>query len=269
MNNAFDYLADRYDMDFTFTKIGRIQRSQVFAYLERRILRGRQLDILELNCGTGEDAIWLTKAGHRVLATDASAEMIRVAQTKISKQSLLNLTFQQFSFADLIREPMNHSFDLVFSDFGGLNCTGPHELEKLISHIAKLLKPGGRFMGVIMSRKCLWENLYFVYKGRWNEISRRNREDFLEVNLLGVPVRVWYYSPRRIRKMAGDFYAVSFRPVGFAIPPTYLDDYFKNKLTWLKILTLIDRLVNKISLLANYSDHFLFDLKVKYNSQNP
>src|SRR5262249_44012428 len=40
--------------------------------------------ILELNCGTGEDALHLARRGARVLATDISATMVQVAREKIA-----------------------------------------------------------------------------------------------------------------------------------------------------------------------------------------
>ena len=81
---VFDILAQNYDADFTSSAIGRLQRNRVWSYLNPIIKEaGRPLKILEINCGTGDDAIQLATMGHRVIATDSSAGMIEKAKEKI------------------------------------------------------------------------------------------------------------------------------------------------------------------------------------------
>ena len=77
---AFDRVADSYDELFTRTAIGRAQRKQVWKELLAAFPEGSR--ILELNCGTGEDARFLTKEGRYVVASDASAAMIAVARRR-------------------------------------------------------------------------------------------------------------------------------------------------------------------------------------------
>ena len=78
MQNAFDQIASSYDETFTYTEIGKKQRNIVWDYLKRTLPADTQLDILELNCGTGEDALFLANIGHSVTATDASEEMLNI-----------------------------------------------------------------------------------------------------------------------------------------------------------------------------------------------
>ena len=68
---AFDALAERYDGMFTNSLIGRAQRDAVWSMAIRTFKCGDR--ILELNCGTGEDALFLAHHGITVLACDASA----------------------------------------------------------------------------------------------------------------------------------------------------------------------------------------------------
>ena len=167
MENAFNNLAATYDKEFTFTPTGILQRKQVLSYLQKQIIDKKSLNILELNCGTGEDAVQLAKWGHRIVATDGSKEMIRIAKTKNETPEGLPPLFRELAFDKICRENFEEQFDLVFSNFGGLNCINKHELETLFLHLIPLLKPGGRFIGVVMPRYCLWEIIYFAYKGRW------------------------------------------------------------------------------------------------------
>src|SRR5690349_21298404 len=77
---AFDPMAEGYDETFTTSALGRVLRPLVWGRFAACFMFGSSL--LELGCGTGEDAIHLAKSGHRVLATDASPKMIDCARRK-------------------------------------------------------------------------------------------------------------------------------------------------------------------------------------------
>jgi hypothetical protein len=82
----FDATARGYDFEFTETQVGRMQRAVTHRYLQELIASAKPQTALELNCGTGEDALWLANQGLLVTATDLSAEKVvgkgvRVLQT--------------------------------------------------------------------------------------------------------------------------------------------------------------------------------------------
>jgi ubiquinone/menaquinone biosynthesis C-methylase UbiE len=66
----FDALADTYDQTFTFSQIGRAQREAVTREMDRVFRPGGR--VLEINCGTGVDAVCLASRGVEVLACDAA-----------------------------------------------------------------------------------------------------------------------------------------------------------------------------------------------------
>jgi len=76
------HIAAEYDSVFTQSSIGQLQRKCVWKYLDKIIPDLPGLKILELNCGTGEDALLFGQRGFNVLATDVSAEMLKVTQQK-------------------------------------------------------------------------------------------------------------------------------------------------------------------------------------------
>src|SRR5579862_7375296 len=82
----FDAIAEQYDAHFTNSRIGRAQRQSVWLELDRLFQPGQH--VLDINCGTGEDALHLGARGIRVLACDASAEMIAVARRKLDASAL-------------------------------------------------------------------------------------------------------------------------------------------------------------------------------------
>ena len=82
---AFDELASTYDETFTDTVVGRTLRRMVWARMARAFRAGQR--VLELGCGTGEDAIRLAEAGVRVVATDPSSHMLQLAREKAASRS--------------------------------------------------------------------------------------------------------------------------------------------------------------------------------------
>jgi ubiquinone/menaquinone biosynthesis C-methylase UbiE len=73
-------VAADYDEHFTNTRLGRMLRQRVWRHLEEQFTAGQYL--LDLACGTGEDALWLAKQGIHILALDGSPEMVRLATKK-------------------------------------------------------------------------------------------------------------------------------------------------------------------------------------------
>src|SRR3954463_12733312 len=109
-------------------------------------------NLLELNCGTGEDALFFAQKGFRVHATDISEAMLTVVNEKAGFLSDVQLTTEQCSFTQLAHLNNHGPFDAVYSNFGGLNCTG--ELEKVLQSLPRLVKPGGLVTLVIISPFC-------------------------------------------------------------------------------------------------------------------
>src|SRR5215207_7784405 len=103
---AFDLLAPTYDEDFTCSPIARWLRDQTHARLDTLFHAGET--VLELGCGTGEDALYLARRGVRVLATDASEEMLAAAGVKATGEPLMSV--QKLDIRDL-SDSTEKSFD--------------------------------------------------------------------------------------------------------------------------------------------------------------
>jgi len=86
VGRAFDSLAENYDEVFTCSLIGRAQRDAVWGAARAAFTPGSR--ILEINCGTGEDALFLARQGVIVFACDASEQMIAVAKNGTRRRHL-------------------------------------------------------------------------------------------------------------------------------------------------------------------------------------
>jgi len=100
----------------------------------------RDLDVVELACGTAYLSAWLTKAGAKTVAVDLSSEQLVTAQRL---QEELGPVFPLVQ-ADAERVPlMSGRFDLVVSEHGAAAWCDP---ERWLPEAARLLRPGGRLV---------------------------------------------------------------------------------------------------------------------------
>jgi ubiquinone/menaquinone biosynthesis C-methylase UbiE len=265
MQQAFDTIAEEYDKSFTQSIIGKAQRKIVWSYLEKTLGNNKNLNILELNCGTGEDALWFAKKGHKVLASDISEKMIEITKEKLSNAGLL-LTSRttQIDLNKIDSSGIKEKFDFVFSNFGGMNCISLNEMEKLSSEIKKLLKPEGQFIMVVMPSFCLWETFYFLLKLNFRKAFRRLSKKGTIAKLNGTDLKTFYFSPAKIKEIfKEDFAVLSIKPIGFFIPPSYLDNFFSSKEKMFYTLQKLEQAVKDVSFLSSFSDHFLIHFIVR------
>ncbi len=258
---VFDEMAASYDSMFSLTRTGKEQRERVRHYLTSLVRPG--MKILEINCGTGEDAFFLAGLGCDVTATDGSEEMIRQC---LEKQSSVypgsKVLFKKLEFHDLMTFRETSKFDMIFSNFSGLNCLGPGGLSDLSRVLGSMLGPEGKFVVVMFGSKCAWEWIYMILKGKFREAGRRKRTGPVVFKYQGKEQPVWYYSPGRLRKTIGDnFLIADLKPVGLFLPPTYLDNYFRTKNRVLSTLSKMERWVANSSVLSDWADHFFAEFR--------
>jgi ubiquinone/menaquinone biosynthesis C-methylase UbiE len=265
MGVPFDHIATSYDAVFTKSAIGQLQRGLVWKYIEKISPELSGFDMLELNCGTGEDAVLFGEHGFNIIATDISEEMLKVTQQKVQQFSMQHRISSQYLDLETFSEnSFNKKFDLIFSNFGGLNCITPESFQTLLTKIPLALNKGGRFIGVIMPKFCLWESVYFMFRLSPRKAFRRLTHKKVDTNLSGVQMDTWYYTPKQVAEWSSEnFTHVSNTPIGFILPPSYLESFFLRHQGWLTVLNMVEGKLCSYSALAGFSDHFLIDLKVK------
>lgn len=265
MGTPFDHIADSYDRIFTNSAVGQLQRKQVWHYLENLLPKLSGMEILELNCGTGEDAVTFGERGFNVIATDISQEMLKATEKKAHRLSMQNRVSSQYLDLENFGEFLfNKKFDFIFSNFGGLNCVSPEALQKLLDRLPMLLNTNGRFVAVIMPRFCLWESIYFLFKLQFGKMRRRRTHGEVVADLHGTDVKIWYYSPGQIRRWSTNHFEVrALRPIGMALPPSYLNQFFAPRRRLLSWLYELEKRISNTSLLSSMSDHYIIDLELK------
>jgi ubiquinone/menaquinone biosynthesis C-methylase UbiE len=83
---AFSRTAEKYDAFADDHPNQTRIRDKVYAHIQRFVPAGAR--ILELNCGTGTDAVELARRGYRVHATDIASGMLERLRDKIDQYDL-------------------------------------------------------------------------------------------------------------------------------------------------------------------------------------
>ena len=254
----FDQAAHTYDVEFSNTLIGKAQRELVWEHLTSS-LHG-DVNCLELNGGTGVDAEYIAPNVKKLLTTDISERMVEVASARL--EDFINVEAKVLD-VNLLNENLLKDKDIVFSNFGGLNCLSHEEWKRFAQRLSSYLKQDSKLAFVIMSKNCWWENLYFMLKGKkWN----RNSSDPVMANVSGENVATWYYSPEEIISfLKSDFNLTKLKPIGFFIPPSYLTPFFEKHSKVFSILNFLEKRIKNWSFLAGRSDHFYVEFSKMAN----
>lgn len=256
MKTAFDTLAADYDVRFTGTPLGTHLRQAVHRRLDARFSPGQY--VLELACGTGEDAVHLGRRGVRVLATDASPKMVEQAQAKAAAAGLEGIIkARRLAIEDLgTLSGRFDAFDGAFSNFGGFNCVA--DLGLAATFLADLLKPGAPLLLCVMGPLVPWEWAGFLLRGKPREAFRRLRRG-------GVPWRgitVRYPSIGELRGVfAGGFRPLRVSAIGTLLPPTEWEPWTERHPRLLAALARWERRLETIPPLPWLADHYLLELE--------
>lgn len=262
---AFDAVAEAYDDQFTNTAIGRAQRERVWHFLQEIKSRYAFQNVLECNCGTGVDAEWLAGQGASVVATDVSPEMVAITRKRALNSGIqVQTAVCKLQDIDMESEVLKRApYDVLFSNFGGLNCLSPEEIRHWNDQVKSILTEGGMLALVIMSRFSWWETLYFLAKGKVREAFRRFRRNAVPARLdADTTIPTWYYGPQELASLLTGFEVKTCYPVGFWLPPSYLEPLFRRFPKWLHALNWLEK-KGAAAWLAPASDHFFILLERK------
>ena len=223
VENAFTKQSRIFDQIYSSNPIIQYKRRRVREHVMQLIKPGS--NILELNAGTGDDAIWFAEQGHTVHATDISKGMQEQLAEKVKHSGLsFRISHEICSFTGLNDLKNKGPYDLIFSNFAGLNCTG--ELQKVLDSFSFLLKPSGLITLVILPKFCLWETM-LILRGDFKTAFRRFfSSKGVIANVEGEKFKCWYYDPSFvIRKMKNEFDLLSIEGLCTLVPPSYLEKF--------------------------------------------
>ena len=251
---AFDQLAKDYDAAFTNSSVGKAQRCAVWECAKTVFSSGGRL--LELNCGTGEDAIYFAREGFQVTSCDVSPGMIAQAREKSRQMpGKERLEFNVRSTETIADLPFLEPFAGVFSNFSGLNCV--KDLHALATALESMVRPSAPLLLCFSTRYCLWEIAWYLFRADLIRSFRRC-SGYHETRLGGVALPVYYPTCREIRhSFAGGFRLVAIYGIGITVPPSYAGPWIAKHPELLKWLEKLDSSLRRIPLIRVLGDHML------------
>ena len=252
---AFDAFAADYDTSFTNTRLGQLLRPRVWQHLKAAFAPGQH--VLELACGTGEDAVWLARQGVRVTATDGSAEMVAAAKTKAKAEAKVEV--EQVSLQEIRVGHFNLVVDGIYSNFGGLNTIG--DWGPLAEALAKIVRPGGKAVLVPMGPYCPWEILWYLAHGQVRAAFRRFGGP-AKARIGQTDIPIWYPSARRLRADFSPWFRhLRTESLELWTPPSYLGHLVDK---WPGLFERLNRFeVQTAHLSKGWGDHYVCILERK------
>jgi len=257
VNQAFSRQSENYDEYEKNNLILKRMRMAVRNHVSKYLEKGDK--ILELNAGTGLDAIYFAEKGHTIYATDISDGMIKQLKKKISNMDLKGrVTIHQCSFTNL-KEVRNGPFNYIFSNFGGINCIS--DLKLITKYISQLILPGAYLTWVIMPPVCLWEICHLFIGNTKIAFRRLNRRGIL-AHIEGVHFKVNYFTPRMVLNAFGHgFKKIKLQGLASLIPPPSFEKFpHKYPITY-QVLTWLDDRLSHIYPFNTWADHYILTLR--------
>lgn len=255
---AFDPLAQSYDSDFTRSPVARWLRARVHGRLDMLLHPGDH--VLELGCGTGEDAAYIATRGVHVTATDASQAMLKVARMKHAHHNKEVAPFVEFLPLDLNALPsegFEAGFDAVFANFGVLNCVD--DRPRLAAWLAERIKPGGVAAFGVMSPTCAWEIAWNLAHLKPKQALRRSHPARFATE--SGTVNVTYPPPRHLNhEFSAGFHPMFLAPLGLFLPPSEMFGVVEKRPALLERLKRLETRFQSPSL-ARFADHYWIEFE--------
>jgi len=158
MTSPFHQIAPQYAELWSETSRGRAQREQVWLEIDGLFKAGDR--VLDLGCGTGDDAVHLMSRGLKVFGIDSAEGMIEIARRRGVDAKTIAIE-EVRSLEDV--------FDGAMSNFGALNCVA--DLSQVSEALARLVRPQGKLALCVMSRFC-WRTDWRHVPQRWSGHAR-------------------------------------------------------------------------------------------------
>jgi SAM-dependent methyltransferase len=222
-------IAETYDQIFPETLIGRTQRDAVWRRLEEVFQPGQR--ILEINCGTGIDAVHLAERGVCVLACDLSPRMIELATQRSLNAHTSRLTeFQVLPTEEIAQLAGRGPFDGAFSNFSGLNCV--EDLASVARSLGQLLPPQANALICMAGYIAPWEIVWHLGRGHLKNAMRRFRPATEDPS-----IHVRFPTVRMVaRAFAPTFQLKRWHGIGITVPPSCMEPLARRFPGLLKVL---------------------------------
>ncbi len=255
LKDAFDRSAPEYDEHFTHQAVPILLRELVWRECDKVFpTKGRLLD---LGCGTGEDAVYFSQRGLKVTGIDASDQMVKEASRKfrrmrMSKDEAEVSALPLSRLGELAGEP----WDAALANFGVINCLTETDLERFAVDLHLKLAPGAPFVCVPMGRAHLLTEVDRLRKGQVGRVLERVRTPSMHVPIQGVEVPVRYWTAKELAgALHPRFVLHRTRAVGMLVPPPHLSNLYRRYRRLFLAAEKLEEKMGHLPLLNELGDH--------------
>jgi SAM-dependent methyltransferase len=233
-------------------------RDRIYRILEAHLRPGGS--ILDLGCGTGEDALHYARGGFAVTCVDPSPGMLEEAAKKLGAFS---------GRVRLLRTDARHlgmlaegSFDGILSNFGALNCV--EDPAPVLERSAELLTDGGVLALCLLNPYSLWETGSFLLRGEMASAFRRWKRGRVQVRVGQGTVATWYHRVGEIlRETEGSFRTLAVIGLNVLTPPPGSMRFRERHPRLAGLLARVDERVAALPVFSRLGDHVLLLLERK------
>ncbi len=255
ISKGFSNIYEHYEYLSRESIIDKTMRQQVYSHINK-YLKSKS-NILELNAGSGIDAVYFAKKNHHVTATDIAEKAAFFLNQKIKKLDLKNLSFINANFTDL-KQFKGADFNYVFSNFGGINCT--NAIDKIAFTLSEVLPSKAHVTFVVMGKYYPWDWIY-VLKGKFKRAFIRLQKEAI-ANVEGESIKTYYYTPEEMKSfMTSHFEYVTSENLASFYPS--VNHKLLTKYNWfIKMLIKIDSKMKHL-IPIGVGDYFIITFRKK------
>jgi SAM-dependent methyltransferase len=180
-------------------------RVEPFIHSIAQFTRHRGKRVLEVGVGAGTDHLQWARAGAECYGVDLTDAAIETTRQRLDayglSSNLRRIDAESLPFED-------GSFDLVYS-WGVIHHS--ERPERIVEEIRRVLKPGGRFIGMMYGRHSMvalrvWARFGLARGRPWMSLADGLWNHVESIGTKG-------YTPAELRRLFGRFTSVSTRPV--------------------------------------------------------
>ncbi len=253
-------------------RIFRLKKELLYKIIDEDIYpdsQNNQLDVLDFNCGCGNDFPFFLEKGWHVTGCDGAIGMLNVAFDKYQhwiEKGKLDLYLGRSEEMSM-KSFEGKKFDLIFSTTGGFSYVDDAEFIREHKVLLNMLKPGGKILAAHLTPFCFAESMYEILHLRFGK-ARKRWKGKLKVVVKNEEYNMYLRSSGRIKKLLKDTAEIERKYAILTLSPPYQTGYNPGQ-SIIKMHKAVEQNLLRSGLAAKVSDQVAFLIQSKSQESNP